>query len=248
MLARLCLPVAHSSFDFDFCKAYYPRFTDRLHGRVCRLLVTPLLRALTSCVGHDRFIDYLDSFRYPLSGEFAVSASLARSNRVPAHWGLEVGTLAEVYRNTSLKRVCQVELCRQYEHKHQPLSLDDPSRGLQKMALDIVATVLRTLASMGKVFGRELFTTLRPAYLRAAQDAIRQYHADAVMNGLEFDRHAEEAAVEGFAQQVVAAGEMFQRDPVGEQEIPNWARVLAAFPDFPHRLCEAVEEDAKEYA
>ena len=36
--------------------------------------------------------------------------------------GLEVGILAEVYRNCSLKRVCQVELVENYDYKHQVLS------------------------------------------------------------------------------------------------------------------------------
>ena len=45
LLVRLCLPVAHPAFDFHYCKAYYARYTDRFHGRVTRLLVTPLLRA-----------------------------------------------------------------------------------------------------------------------------------------------------------------------------------------------------------
>lgn len=246
MLARLCLPMAHPALDFDFCKAYYARYTDRLHGRVCRLLVTPLLRSLMQCLGHNRFLDYLDSFRYPLSGEFAVKASLALSNRIPSDWGLEVGTLAEVYRNTSIKRVCQVELCHQYEHKHQELSVENPAGGLMKMAADIMTTLFRTLAGMGTVIDPGLLATLRAAYLRTAQDAIRQYHADAVFNGLTFDRHQEEEAVENFARQIVTAGDAFHENPVGGGEIPNWARVLAAFPDVPQQIREIAERDRKE--
>jgi glucosyl-3-phosphoglycerate synthase len=248
LLARLCLPMAHPSLDFEFCKAYYARCTDRMHGRVVRLLMVPLLRALISMLGPDRFLVYLDSFRYPLSGEFAVTSTLARSNRIPSDWGLEVGTLAEVFRNTSIKRVCQVDLCRLYEHKHQELSLEDGSKGLMKMATDILTTIFRTLASMGKVLEPGHFVTLRSAYLRNAQDAIRQYHADALINGLLFDRHAEEQATEGFAQQIMVAGEAFQADPSGGEAIPNWTRVLTAFPDFPQRLREAAKADADESA
>jgi len=243
MLARLCLPMAHPALDFDFCKAYYARYTDRLHGRVCRLLVTPVLRSLMQCLGTNRFLVYLDSFRYPLSGEFAVKASLALSNRIPSDWGLEIGTLAEVYRNTSLKRVCQVELCHQYEHKHQELSVENPSAGLMKMAADIMTTLFRTLAAMGTVIDSGLLATLRAAYLRTAQDAIRQYHADAVVNGLTFDRHQEEEAVEGFCQQIITAGDAFCENPVGGGEIPNWARVLAAFPDVPQQIRGIAEAD-----
>jgi len=248
MLARLCLPLVHPSLDFEFCKAYYARVTDRMHGRVVRLLVSPLLSALIALLGHERFLVYLESFRYPLSGEFAVTANLARSNRIPSDWGLEVGTLAEVYRNTSLKRICQVDVCRQYEHKHQSLSLEDPSKGLMKMAVDILTSIFRTLASMGTVLGPGHFTTLRSAYLRSAQDAIRHYHADAMMNGLQFDRHEEEQAVEGFARQIARAGELFQSEPAGGEAIPNWVRVLSAFPDFPQQLRQAAEQDRQEFA
>jgi glucosyl-3-phosphoglycerate synthase len=245
MLARLCLPMAHPSLDFEFCKAYYARCTDRMHGRVARLLVSPLVRALTSLLGQDPFLAYLDSFRYPLSGEFAVTANLARSNRIPSDWGLEVGTLAEVFRNTSIKRVCQVDLCCLYEHKHQELSREDPAKGLMKMATEILTTIFRTLASRGVVMQQGHFITLRSAYLRTAQDAIRHYHADALINGLEFDRHGEEHAVEGFAERVTRAGELFQSDPLGGEAIPNWTRVLTAFPDFPHQLRDAVQADAE---
>ena len=85
---------------------------------------------------------------------------------------------------------------------------------------------------MGRPLHTGHFTTLYSAYLRAAQDAIRQYHADALINGLHFDRHDEEGAVEGFARQITVAGETFQRDPAGGEAIPNWTRVLTAFPEF----------------
>ncbi len=245
LLARLCLPMAHPSLDFEFCKAYYARCTDRMHGRVVRLLVSPLLRALMSIIGDDPFLKYLESFRYPLAGEFSLTANLARSNRIPSDWGLEVGTLAEVFRNTSNKRVCQVDLCCLYEHKHQDLSLADPAKGLMKMATDILTTIYRTLASRGVVMQQGHFTTLRSAYLRTAQDAIRHYHADALINGLQFDRHYEEQAVEGFAERVTIAGEVFQSDPSGGEAIPNWTRVLTAFPDFPQQLRAAVQADAQ---
>lgn len=247
LLLRLCLPIAHPFFDFQFCKAYYARFTDRLHGRVARLLVTPLLRALISCVGPDPFLLYLNSFRYPLSGEFAITADLARSNRIPGDWGLEVGTLAEVFRNISLKRVCQVDICPQYEHKHQSPSLDDPAKGLLRMACDILTSIFRTLAAMGTRFHVEDFATIRSAYLRNAQDAIRQYAADAVMNGLQLDRHEEEIMSERFAQQIIPAGEAIRQDPTGSFEIPNWARVLSAFPGMGIELRTAARNDRQEF-
>lgn len=246
MLVRLSLPMAHPGMDFDFCKAFYARCTDRMHGRVVRLLVTPMLRALITTMGNDPYLVFLRSFRYPLAGEFAVTSTLARSNRIPCDWGLEVGTLAEVFRNTSPKRVCQVDIARLYDHKHQALSLEDPSRGLMKMASDILKNIIRTLASRGTVFTKGHFISLRSAYLRLAQDAIRQYHADSLMNGLRYDRHSEEQAIEGFAELITQSGDAVYSDPSGEPSLPTWTRVATAFPEFPQRLRQIARDDRAE--
>lgn len=248
MLVRLCLPMVHQALDFDFCKAFYARCTDRMHGRVARLLMTPLTRAMISVLGNDKFLVFVRSFRYPLAGEFAVSATLARSNRIPSDWGLEVGTLAEVFRNTSPKRVCQVDLGRSYEHKHQPLSLDDPRQGLLGMANDILTTILRTLMSQGMVVTQGHLLAIRDSYLRLAQDAIRQYHADALMNSLAYDRHGEELAIEAFAEQITAAGEAVFTDPSGASDLPTWTRVVAAIPDFPAQLRQQAEQDLADFS
>ena len=247
MLVRLCLPMAHPGMDFDFCKAYYARCTTKMNGRVVRLLVVPLVRALISVMGNDPYLVFLRSFRYPLAGEFAVTSTLARSNRIPCNWGLEMGTLAEVFRNTSPKRVAQVDIARLYDHKHQDMSLDDPSRGLMKMASDILANIIRTLTSRGMVFGKGHFITLRAAYLRLAQDAVRQYHADSIMNGLDYDRHSEEQAIEAFAELITKTGTRVHDDPSGAPSLPTWTRVVTALPDFPQRLRQIAEEDLAEY-
>ena len=128
MVARLCYPVANPNLDFAFCKGYYSRVTDRMHGRVTRLLVTPLVRSIQQLIGMNRFLLFLDSFRYPLAGEFCMTTDMARVKRIPWDWGLEVGSLAEVYRNFSPRRVCQVDIAATYEHKHQALSAEDPEK------------------------------------------------------------------------------------------------------------------------
>ena len=51
--------------------------TDRINGPVARLYLTPLLRSLKTIFGHLPVLYFLDSFRYPLAGEFAMSATLA---------------------------------------------------------------------------------------------------------------------------------------------------------------------------
>jgi len=160
LVARLCYPVASPTVDYAFCKGYYARVTDRMHGRVTRLFVTPLIRSLEKIMGCLPFLVYLDSFRYPLAGEFSMLTELARINRIPSDWGLEVETLAEVYRNYSLRRICQAELCETYEHKHQPLSAEDPATGLMKMAIDIAKSIFRNLAIEGITLSSSALGTL----------------------------------------------------------------------------------------
>lgn len=245
MLARLCYPVTNPSLDYDFCKGYYSRVTDRLHGRMTRLLVTPLIRSLQKILGYLPILVFFDSFRYPLAGEFSIDVDMARVIRIPGDWGLEVGVLAEVYRNTSLRRVCQVDIAENYEHKHQELSPEDASRGLHKMCVDICKSLFRTLASEGIVFSDGFFKTLVATYTRTAQDMLKRYEDDASINGLVFDRHAESLAVETFTNGIKKAAEIITEDPLGVPLISSWDRVTAAIPDILNRIREAVEEDNK---
>jgi glucosyl-3-phosphoglycerate synthase len=245
LLARLCFPVVNPTLGYEFAKGYYGRVTDRLHGRVTRLFMTPLLRAMKSVLGPLPLLQFLDSFRFPLAGECAMTTDLAQSIRIPSDWGLEVGLLAEIYRNCSLKRICQVELVENYDHKHQDLSEHDPSRGLHRMVVDIAGSLIRNLASYGVQFDAGFLNTLIAAYVRTAQDAVERYRDDAALNGLVFDRHSEEVAVETFSRALRVAGLGFVRDPMGAPPIPTWNRVSAALPGFPEQLLEAVEADSR---
>jgi glucosyl-3-phosphoglycerate synthase len=243
LLGRLCYPVASPNIDYAFAKGYYARVTDRMHGRVTRLFVTPIIRSLEKLLGTLPLLIYLDSFRYPLAGEFSMNTELIRINRIPSDWGIEVETLAEVYRNCSLKRICQVELCESYEHKHQPISTDDPDKGLMKMTIDISKAIFRNLAIEGAVVSESLFNTLVVAYLRTAQDTIKRYHDDAAINGLFFDRHGETMMVEAFTKAIQIAGREYLENPLYSPLIPNWNRVTSAIPEFLEKLLTMVEEE-----
>ncbi|MHB0925121.1 MAG: glycosyltransferase family protein [Gallionellaceae bacterium] len=245
LLARLCYPIANPNLNYVFCKGFYSRVTNKMNGRVTRLLVTPLVRSLQQLTGQHGFLTFLDSFRYALAGEFSMSADMARINRIPSDWGLEVGSLAEVYRNYSPRRVCQVDIAATYEHKHQMLSADDAEQGLMKMAVDICKSIFRTLASDGVVFSEGLFRSLIATYLRQAEDTLMKYEADAMINGLAFDRHEEAKAVEAFTRAIAMASQAFVENPLGAPLIPNWNRVSAAIPDIFEILRLAVDEDNK---
>jgi glucosyl-3-phosphoglycerate synthase len=246
LLSRLIYPVSNPNLAFEFCKGYYARITDRMHGRVTRLFLTPLIRALEGMAPMAPFLRFLDSFRYALAGEFSMNANLARVNRIPSDWGLEVGVLAEVFRNCAAARVCQVDLAETYEHKHQDLSRDDPNKGLRRMTCDVAKSLLRTLAGEGLVFTKDHFRSLQVRYVRMAEDTINRYYADAMVNGLEFDRHQEEAAVATFAESLRQAAADFVEAPLGSPPIPNWNRVVAAIPEFLDLLRDCVQPEVRE--
>jgi glucosyl-3-phosphoglycerate synthase len=168
---------------------------------------------------------------------------LAQINRVPGDWGLEIGTLAETYRNCAHRRICQTELCDAYEHKHQILSPEDPQKGLMKMSTDIAKSLFRNLAIEGVILDEGLFKNLGIAYLRSAQDTIKKYEDDAAINSFYFDRHEERLAVEAFTRAIKSAGEEYLADPVGVPLISNWVRPTSAIPNFFERLLKAVKKD-----
>jgi glucosyl-3-phosphoglycerate synthase len=244
MLARLVLPAIDPTVDFDFVKAYYARVSDRLHGRVTRLLLAPLLAAFTRLIGDDPYIRYLASFRYPLSGEFAMKCDVAERMRLPCDWGLEIVTLFEALRHRAPVRVCQVELAERYDHKHQALSAEDPSAGLHRMAKDVIKHLLRTLAAAGVNLSDGLLRSLMAAYQREAEDAVADSYCVATINGLVFERHEEEMNVQTFTAALRASIDEFLADPLGSPLVPNWARVWSGVADAGARLVTAVQQGA----
>ena len=170
---------------------------------------------------------------------------LAMALRIPSDWGLEVGTLSEVYRNVAANRICQVDIAETYEHKHQPLDPGDPDLGVLKMTVDIAKSIFRNLALEGVEFSLGFFKTLSNIYLKEAQETVIRYENDAAINGLQFDRHEESICVEAFADGIKRAGEIFWENPSASTLIPNWHRVTAAVPNMFDMLLDAIKNDNK---
>lgn len=249
LLARLIYPVANPHFNYEFCKGFYARIANgKLNGRVSRLLVTPLLRSFKTIMGYRDYLEYMDSFRYPLAGEFSFRRDVLKDIRIPSDWGLEIGVLSEMYRNYAHNRLCQVDITKCYDHKHQDLSLHDDQGGLSKMSIDITKALFRKLATQGETFTSETIRSLKATYYRIALDFIETYYNDAMMNGLKLDIHAEEKAVEMFASNIMKAGHHFLDNPMERPFIPSWSRVISAMPDVLERLKEAVEADHAQYS
>jgi glucosyl-3-phosphoglycerate synthase len=238
---KMLYPLIEPKLDFFFSKGYYARINQdnkKLYGRIHRLFINPLLEVLQEKLHYSKFLTYLQSFSYPLAGEIALYCDIATHLRVPSDWGLELGLLSEVYRNASYGRICQIDLGF-YEHRHK--QVDDG--GLLKTAEDSFVTLLRTLTETENIDVSEPFlTSLQVAYRRLAQDKIRQYHADATCNRLDFDRHEEEANVDYLCSVILSGGRKYMENPVRTQ-LPDWLRTMAAMPNIREQLREkAIEQ------
>ncbi len=240
--ARLFFPIVHPAFDFEFNKGYYSRVDDRLYGRATRLFYTPLLKSLERVFGNNRYLDYMGSFRYALSGEFALIRSLARGIRISPTWGLEVSTLSEVYHSTSKKRICQSEIIDSYNHKHQILG-SEYGDGVAKMTKEIAETIFRIMSQSGVAFSNAKFSSLLTTYYEESRRAIDQYSAISEVNALNYDRQKEIEAILTFTDSLRLANEDFHDDPMGVPALPAWTSVRSVLPKFSYKFNEAVKRD-----
>jgi glucosyl-3-phosphoglycerate synthase len=251
LLGRLIEPTANPNNDFEFCKGYYARISPtsmEMKGRATRLFVTPFVDTLTRIM-HQRnhqeleaFFRYHRSFRYPLAGEFSFLTRLGRALNIAFDWGLEVSTLSEVQERLMAKRIAQIDLCKNYEHKHQSLSEKDPQGGLHRMIVDITKFYLNYIRSHGMAVDDAFVDMVQRTYYNSALGFVKSYADDADSNGLVYDRHLEELTVVYFRDFIATAWEQARRDKGGTL-IPSWNRVIYSVPEIYDDLIGAVEED-----
>ncbi len=251
LLGRLIEPTANLYNDYEFCKGYYARVspTERaMKGRVTRLFVTPFVDTLQSIMynrGYNdlgAFFGYHRSFKYPLAGEFSFATRMARGINIAYDWGLEVSTLSEAYQRVMERKIAQVDLAVNYEHKHQDISPDDAGRGLHRMVVDIAKFYLNHIRSNGVPLDDGFVDMLLHTYYNRSLDFIKRYSDDAELNGLAYDRYGEEQTVRYFRGFLWTAWEQI-KGPHESTLIPSWNRVVFSIPEIHAQLLEAVEED-----
>ncbi len=230
LLGRLCYPLLTPGAGFRFNKGFYSRHCDRLHGRVQRLLVRPLLRAMELRAGPVAMLQFLSAFRYPLAGESAFDRGLLRQMNFPATWGLEIGLLEEVGRRVLPSAVCQTELCAAYDHRHHDLSPDDPTTGLHRMAREVAATLLAAVSGGTYPWREEILATWQVM----AAEALRHAAAESAINDLAYSEIQEKAVVATFTLALQAAVEQ----PTPPALLPSWESVERALPDIKARLAQ----------
>ena len=253
LLARLIEPIANPNNDFEFCKGYYIRISPQertMKGRVTRLFVTPFVDSMSRIMREQgmnslrRFFSYHRTFNYPLAGEFSFSAQLARGVNIAYDWGLEVSTLSEVYQRLNAQKIAQIDLARNYEHKHQELSKDDANKGLHRMVVDIAKFYLNYVRSHGFPLDDSIVDMILHSYYENALTFIKSYSDDAEVNGLAYDRYQEELTLRLFRGFLWTAWEQI-KGPHESTLIPSWNRVLYSMPGIYAKLLHAVEQDNK---
>ena len=244
--SRMILPLLDESYGISYVKAFYSRLsleTNQLQGRATRLFVGPLLASLEQLVGKGPFLQYLQSFRYPLAGEFAFTKDLAMNLRIPCDWGLEIGLLSEVYRNVRTSKIAQVDLGL-FDHKHKNIG-DSSKEGLQKMCTEILSSVLRGLMEhQAETLTSTQLATLEVLYKRVGEDRVKQFGLDSAVNQLPYDRHEEELSVQKFAKLLRPATQDYLASPT-TQQLPSWSRVLSCENKLQEDLAIAGSKDIK---
>jgi glucosyl-3-phosphoglycerate synthase len=182
---------------------------------------------LSSSAQANQHISYLQSFRYPLAGEFATRVPIATSLAIPEHWGVDISLLMAA---RALKcHIAQTDLTDNYDHKHQSLSLEHPESGLHRMARDIISTTL-SLSGVTVVDA--------PEFDRKASETIAAHRANAISNSLPFDDAQEESAVALFCK-------LIREEPSPlPSDLPAWDQLEKQFPDCLAELKLAVESQS----
>lgn len=253
LLGRLFEPIANPNNDFQFCKGYYARVSPSemaMKGRVARLFVAPFLDAMVDLMcGHgyhelERFFRYNRIFKYPLSGEFCFTTHLARGINIAYDWGLEVATLSQVYDQLKARKIVQIDLAQNYEHRHQDISIENAERGLHRMVIDISKFYLTYMRSHGVFLNDAFVDMMLHTYYQNALRFIRKYSYDAEVNNLNYNLYDEEALARFFRGLLWTAWEQ-SRGPHEAKLIPSWNRIFYCIPDIYTHLFQAVEADNK---
>jgi glucosyl-3-phosphoglycerate synthase len=190
----------------------------------------------------EEFFRYHRSFRYPLAGEFSFLTRLGQALNIAYDWGLEVSTLSEVHERLMAKKIAQIDLCKNYEHKHQGLSEENSEGGLHRMIVDITKFYLNYVRGHGIAVDDAFIDMVERTYYTTALTFVKSYSDDAESNALVYDRHLEELTVTHFRDFIGTAWEQARKEKGGTQ-IPSWNRVLYSVPEIYDDLIKAVEED-----
>jgi hypothetical protein len=181
-ITGLCHPAIYSwnlqEAAIKFVKAYYNRITvvkensqePVFGGRITRLLAVPLLKSLTETFG---LYLGIESIRYPLAGEFAVSRDLLEQLNFPNTYAIETSLLFQTYDLIGPSSMAQLDLGI-YRHIGQGFPK------LETMAYQIVDSIFREVdEKLGRPLTNEEKTQFITSYQESVESLIDEYEKTA---------------------------------------------------------------------
>jgi len=174
----LCHPIIYSwniqEAAIKLVKAYYNRITITktdpqktfFGGRICRLLAIPLLKSIV-----ETFKLYLglETMRYPLAGEFAVSRDIIERLDFPNTYAIETSLLFQTYDMIGPASIAQLDLDI-YRHIGQSF------KNLENMAYQIVDFIFRLIdEKIGRPLTREEKEQIITSYDENVTKLISEY-------------------------------------------------------------------------
>jgi len=172
-ITGLCHPIIYSwkaqEAAIKFVKAYYTRITVTktdsqipvFGGRVCRLLAVPMLKSIAEI-----FKLYLgiESIKYPLAGEFAVSRDILEQLNFPNTFAVETSLLFQTYDLVGPSSMAQLNLDI-YRH------IGKRFENLEPMAYQIIDSTFRVV---DEKLGRSLTNEEREQFIFSYRDNVAQ--------------------------------------------------------------------------
>ncbi len=181
-VVALCHPIIYSwkvqEAAIKFVKAYYTRITITkedsqtpiLGGRICRLLAVPLLQSIAQTF--ELYLG-LESIKYPLAGEFAVSRDILEQLNFPNTYAIETSMLFQTYDLIGPSSIAQLDLD-VYRHIGQKFE------NLETMATQIVDSVLNVAdEKLGRPLTSEEREQIIAVYDENAKQLIEEYEKTA---------------------------------------------------------------------
>ncbi|MFM2177957.1 MAG: hypothetical protein RL015_2055 [Verrucomicrobiota bacterium] len=241
LLAKLSYPIAHPRLGYRYVKGYYSRVADRLYGRVTRLLIFPLIQAFQEVLGPMPLLNHLESFRYPLSGEFAGDCTTLASFEIPSAWGLEIAMLCEAQRLLKVSEMCQVDIGFHYEHRHRQLEAGVLEPGLVHAAADVARCLAHQILRHAQERSAEsLLKVVLEHYRRRSLEWMDRYEHVALLNGLHYDRAEEAMAVSAFTEALEALTHSVGTEGLHSPAMrPSPAKALEANPELAQQILAA---------
>jgi glucosyl-3-phosphoglycerate synthase len=252
LLGRLIEPTADREMGYDFCKGFYARICHSemtLKGRVTRLFVIPFVEAMYRRY-HDlkhrqltRFFHFFRSFRYPLAGEWSISREVAQGLRLTPDWTLEVKVLAELHHMLDPGRMVQVDLARNYDHKHQPINGGHLRGGLKGMVVEISKFFLHSIINGDAYLDDRSVREIQGIYRDTAMAFVERYWRDSFFNSLSYDFHGEVSMVEHFSEALWIGWEHLKESDLQlPEDLPSWGDLFNDCGKLRERIIRAVED------